>query len=192
MRVLLAVLAAAVLAAGCTGDADPVSTAPAPSQAAAVLPGCPAQGQQSTSATALPDLQLPCLGAADGAPGLPLQRLTGRPTVLTLWASWCGPCREELPAFARLSTDAGAALRVVGIASQDVQGNSVSYAADNALPFPSLQDRSGDLGRALRRRGLPLTVLVTADGSVAQVYQGAPLTDSTLRALVRDALGVDV
>ena len=65
--------------------------------------GCPPLGQQSTAATALPDLELPCLGSAGGsAPALPLRRLTGTPTVLNLWASWCAPCREELPALARL------------------------------------------------------------------------------------------
>jgi thiol-disulfide isomerase/thioredoxin len=189
--VLPAVLAAAVLAAGCTGSPAPPPAATGQA-AVAVRPGCSASGPQSTSPTALPDLSLPCLGAAGGAAGVPLRRLTGRPTVLNLWASWCTPCREELPAFARLSTDAGPALRVVGIASLDIPANSVAYAADTALPFPSLQDRSGDLGQQLKRRGLPVTVLVAADGSVARIYQGPPLTDSTLRALVRDALGVDV
>ena len=44
----------------------------------------------------------------------------------------------------------------------------------------------------LRRNGLPVTVLVRADGAVAYVYQGAPLTDTTLRELVQDRLGVHV
>ena len=192
----LAVGLVAALVAGCTGDpGDPTGSggsAAAGSARAALLPGCPAQGVQSTSATALPDLQLPCLGAVDGAPGLPLRRLTGRPTVLNLWASWCAPCRQELPALSRLSRDAGSRLRVIGIASQDRPGDATAFAADAGLPFPSLQDPTGDLGRALRRRGLPLTVLLAADGSVMEVYQGRPLTDATLRALVRDELGVDV
>jgi thiol-disulfide isomerase/thioredoxin len=149
-------------------------------------------GRPTTAASALPDLSLSCLGAADGAAAVPLRRLTGRPMVINLWASWCGPCRAELPALARLSKDAGARLRVLGVASLDVPGNSLSFAADNALPFPSLQDIDGDLGRDLRKRGLPVTVLVKADGSVADVYQGQPLTDATLRALVRDMLGIDV
>jgi thiol-disulfide isomerase/thioredoxin len=137
----------------------------------------------------LPDLALPCL---NGSGSVPLRRVTGTPTVLNLWASWCGPCKEELPAFAALSRGAGAKLRVLGVASLDVPGNSVSFAADTGLPFPSVQDRDGQLGRDLRTRGLPATVLVTADGSVADVYQGRPLTDASLRALVRDKLGVHV
>jgi cytochrome c biogenesis protein CcmG, thiol:disulfide interchange protein DsbE len=188
VRVLLALLAAGLLAAGCTPDSTPDHATP-PTGQAFVLPGCPAQAPQSTSPTALPDLSLPCLG---GAGEIPLRRLTGTPTVLNLWASWCAPCKEELPAFSRLSTAARGKLRIVGVASKDVPGRSVDYAGRTGMSFPSLQDESGDLLRALRRTGLPATVLLTADGSVADVYQGAPLTDTTLRALVKDKLGVDV
>jgi thiol-disulfide isomerase/thioredoxin len=191
-RVAGSVLVVGVLLAGCTGGGGEPVPAASGSARAVLVKGCSADGQQSTAAAGLPDLALPCLGAADGEATVPLRRLTGRPLVLNLWASWCPPCREELPAFARLSADAGARLRVVGVASQDVPANSVAYAADAGLPFASLQDRAGDLGRALGRRGLPVTVLVTADGTVARVYQGPPLTDATLRALVRDTLRVDV
>lgn len=187
MRALGAVLLAVALAAGCAADDDPAP--PAPTQAVAELAGCPTPGGPSTAAKALPDLTLPCLGAGGT---VPLRRLTGTPMVVNLWASWCGPCREELPAFARLDQDAGSRLRVLGVASQDIPANSVAYAGDNRLPFPSLEDRAGDLLRGLQRRGLPVTAFVAADGAVAHLYQGPPLTDSTLRALVRDKLGVDV
>jgi thiol-disulfide isomerase/thioredoxin len=188
---LLALLAALVLA-GCTGD-DP-GPAPARGEAGAVVTaGCPALGPQSTAATALPDLELPCLGSAGGsAPPLPLRRLTGTPTVLNLWASWCPPCREELPAFARLHREGAGKVRVIGVASQDRPGTALTYAAEQELPFGSLDDSDGRLARALGRPGLPVTLFLTADGAVAGVHQGPPLTDSTLRALVREKLGVDV
>ena len=179
------------LVAGCTSSDDTPSHATPPSLRAYVLPGCQTStGPQSTSPTALPDLELPCLGG--GSAETPLRRLTGRPTVLNLWASWCPPCKEELPAFARLSTAARGKVQVVGVATKDIPGRSVEYAGQTGLPFPSLQDEPGSLLRSLRRVGLPVTVLLTADGSVADVYQGQPLTDSTLRALVKDKLGVDV
>jgi len=189
-RAVWAVLVIAVLAAACTSTASPAT----PSSSAGtepVLAACPAPGAPA-AADALPDLSLPCLGAAEGAATVPLRRLTGRPMVVNLWASWCGPCREELPALARLSRAAGDRLRVIGVASLDVPANSISFASESRLPFPSLQDRDGDLERGLRRNGLPVTVLVRADGAVAYVYQGAPLTDATLRELVQDRLGVHV
>jgi cytochrome c biogenesis protein CcmG/thiol:disulfide interchange protein DsbE len=189
-RAAWAVLAIAALAAACTSNASPAT----PSSSAGtepVLAACPAPGAPA-GAGGMPDLSLPCLGAAEGAATVPLRRLTGRPMVVNLWASWCGPCREELPALARLSRAAGDRLRVIGVASLDVPANSISFASDSRLPFPSLQDRDGDLERGLRRNGLPVTVLVRADGAVAYVYQGAPLTDTTLRELIQDRLGVHV
>ena len=189
IRPVWAVVAIAVLAAACARASPATPSSSAGTEP--VLAACPAPGAPAT-ADALPDLSLPCLGAAEGAATVPLRRLTGRPMVVNLWASWCGPCREELPALARLSRTAGDRLRVVGVASLDVPANSVSFAADNRLPFPSLQDRDGDLERGLRRNGLPVTVLVRPGGTVAYVYQGAPLTDTTLRELVRDKLGVHV
>lgn len=196
-RAVAAAAAMLVSTAGCMGgDPEPAASAtPAAGSArAAVGPGCPGPlGPQATAPTPLPDLELGCLGPPAGAaPVVPLRRLTGKPTVLNLWASWCTPCRQELPAFARLHEDAGGKLRVLGVASRDRPGAAVSYAMDSGLPFPSLVDESGDLGRGLRRAALPVTVLVGADGAVVDVYQGPPLTDTTLRALVRDELGVDV
>ena len=182
------VLAAVLLAAGCTGDEEPRIGTP-PEQAASQLAACPAPGEPATVPTALPDLELPCLG---GGPAVSLRRLTGTPTVVNLWASWCPPCREELPALSRLQADAAGKVRVVGIASLDTTANSAAYAEGGALPFPSLEDRTGDLGKALRRRGLPVTLFLAADGTLAHTYQGPPLTDATLRTLVRDELGVDV
>ncbi len=188
IRLVWAAVAMALLA-GCMSTAAPDAS---PSGGGSVLAACPAPGARATAGYALPDLSLPCLGGAGDAATVPLRRLTGRPMVVNLWASWCGPCRAELPALARLSRTAGGRLRVVGVASLDVPANSASFAADNRLPFPSLQDRDGDLERGLRRNGLPVTVLVRTEGTIAYVYQGAPLTDVTLRELVRDKLGVHV
>jgi cytochrome c biogenesis protein CcmG, thiol:disulfide interchange protein DsbE len=192
-RVVRAVALLAVLAAGCTAEPEPAPPSPRGEARAAVVVACPIPDRQSTAATALPDLELPCLGSAGGpAPPLPLRRLTGTPTVLNLWATWCAPCREELPALARLHRAGAGRVRVVGVASRDRPGAATAYAAQAQLPFGSLDDADGRLARALRRPGLPVTVFLTADGAVAEVYQGPPLTDRTLRTLVRDKLGVDV
>jgi cytochrome c biogenesis protein CcmG, thiol:disulfide interchange protein DsbE len=187
LRRAAAVLGIAALAlVGCTGDDEPSIATPPASSGTAVA--CFA-GSAATGPDLLPDLRLPCL---DGRGEVSLRALAGTPTVVNLWASWCGPCKDELPAFSRLSADAGGKLRVLGVASAEGPRAASTYAADASLPFPSLLDEDGALGRGLGRRGLPVTVLVDQDGRVREVYQGAPLTDETLRALVRDKLGVDV
>ncbi|HEX6755782.1 MAG TPA: TlpA disulfide reductase family protein [Mycobacteriales bacterium] len=188
MRWLGAALLALALA-GCTADAPRIAT---PATSAPAGPTCPAGGPAGRPAPgpdALPDLTLPCL-AGDGT--VALRSLAGTPTVLNLWASWCAPCKEELPALAALHSEAAGRLRILGVASSDRPAAAAAYAADARLPFPSLADQDGQLLRGLGRRGLPVTVLVGADGRVRAVYQGPPLTGAALRALVREKLGVDV
>jgi thiol-disulfide isomerase/thioredoxin len=191
-----ALAALVVAAAGCTSNsarstAAGGQTAPAtgglcvgaPGAGPTLAPGAPASGSP-----ALPDLTLPCLGGGD----LALRRLTGTPVVLNLWASWCAPCRTELPALQRLHAAAGGRLRVVGVDTEDTRTGGESIVTDLFLTFPHLRDDSGELLRAIRRPGLPVTVLVSADGRVVRVYSGAPLTDASLRTLVREQLGVRV
>lgn len=181
-------LVALVVLGGCGGGQEPSIARPPATGAGG--PACAvAAGPAAAGGTLLPDLTLPCL--AGGAP-VPLRRITGAPTVINLWGTWCRPCREELPVFGRLHTAAGDRLRVVGIATQDRPGAARSYAADAGLPFPSLIDEQGDVLRGVGRRTMPVTVLVAADGTVVEVYTGAPLTDASLRVLVKQKLGVDV
>jgi thiol-disulfide isomerase/thioredoxin len=148
--------------------------------------GQPGAGQPG-SGLELPELTLPCLGAGDP---VPLRQLAGTPAVLNLWASWCAPCRAELPAFQQAYAAAGGRLRVLGVATEDPPDRALALAADAGLHFASVVDETGKLRRALRRSALPVTVLVGADGRVAQVYAGPPLSYADLRRLVRAELGV--
>jgi thiol-disulfide isomerase/thioredoxin len=162
-------------------------------RAGAALRECPAAGApaaaQPAGQPALPDLTLPCLGA--GEP-VALRRLAGTPTVLNLWASWCAPCREELPAFQRLSGQAGNRLRVLGVVVEDPPARALSLAADLGVHFPNVLDETGQLKRAIGRPLLPSTVLLDAAGRVVQVYTGPPLRYDDLRRLVADRLRVAV
>jgi cytochrome c biogenesis protein CcmG/thiol:disulfide interchange protein DsbE len=112
--------------------------------------------------------------------------------VMNLWASWCGPCREELPSFEALSARAGGRLRVLGVASEDGTGQAAAFAGDAGIHFPSVVDETGRLLRAVGRRGLPVTLFVDRAGHVVDVYNGEPLTSADLRRKIRERLGVDV
>jgi cytochrome c biogenesis protein CcmG, thiol:disulfide interchange protein DsbE len=181
------VLAVGLLAACGHGSGAPATAAHAAGTAARLQP-CPTPAATASGADLLPDLTLPCLA---GGPDVPLRGLTGIPTVINLWASWCGPCREELPAFQRLSATAGGRLRVLGVAVEDPAGRALSFAADASVHFPSMLDETGRLLRDVGRKNMPTTLFVDAQGRVVEVYTGTPFTADTLTEHVRARLGVD-
>ena len=171
----------ALLLAGCSADstAHPPAAAASTSTAAAI-PGAPACEQlPATSAVpegdTLPQITLSCLGH----PGsdVALDHLTGRPTLVNLWATWCGPCREEMPllqdAFARY----GQQIRFLGVDTQDDPAAAASFAADLHVRYPQVVDPDGRLLDALGARGLPVALAVDANGRIVDRVVGQLSTD---------------
>jgi cytochrome c biogenesis protein CcmG, thiol:disulfide interchange protein DsbE len=138
---------------------------------------------------ALPDVELPCLG---GGRDVRLAGLDG-PVVLNVWASYCAPCREELPVLEQLHQAAGDDLTVLGVDYEDpAPGAALRLAADAGVTFPSVADPGADLRADLEIIALPQTVFVAADGSIVATER-RELTSFDLAAdLVREHLGVDV
>lgn len=166
----------------CSNLHEVVPTAPVPTSS-----GSPAKQSQS----ALPALVLPCLTGA--ATILDLRTVVGRPTLITLWASWCGPCRKELPAFQRIADRGGVV--VLGVNTEDDAKEAVAKLTQLHVTFPSVWDFPGRTLDALLksqpiRKALPITIFMRADGTLAKVYQGSGFTDSTLTAAVQTYLGV--
>jgi cytochrome c biogenesis protein CcmG, thiol:disulfide interchange protein DsbE len=178
--VLGAVLAAAL--AGCTADVQPPASPPSPFADCSALVAAP-----SGTAAKLPDLTLPCF---TGGRPVRLAALP-RPTVINLWASWCQPCRSELPAMQRLADRAGDRLRVVGVDTGDGRDAAASFGADTGVALPTLYDRDKALMNALGRSALPVTVFVDAAGRT-YVYNRPALDDAALARLVREHTGVTV
>ena len=186
---VLAALAAAVVLAGCgtSGSAD------APRQARFAGSGfaaCPSPTDEPVGTGGLPSAPLECMDGSGTR--MSLARRTGVPTVVNLWAPWCGPCAQELPAFQRLHADAGGRLLVLGVVTASDGTRSVEAAKDLHLSFPNVYDRDEVVLRGVGERTLPVTVFVGADGRVREVYRGGVLTDRALRTLVRTRLGLDV
>ncbi|OMQ13936.1 redoxin, partial [Modestobacter sp. VKM Ac-2676] len=123
---------------------------------------------------------------------LDLGRAQGTPTVVNLWASWCAPCREELPVVQELADTAGDQLRVLGVDSQDRAAAGASFADDAGVTLPTAYDEDGEVATALGLRGLPHTVFLAADGSVAHVQVGQVQSLAEFRELVAEHLGVQL
>lgn len=178
-------------AAGTPGASTPagpsltVSPPVSPSVSPSVAPTAEAAGPE------LPAETLPCLA---GGPDVPLRGLTGVPLVINLWATWCLPCRTELPAFqAAFARADPSELRILGVATEDPGlTRELSFAVDTGLHMPNLVDDKGKVAARIGVRGLPATLFVAPDGSLVHVYNGPPLTFSALRELVRTYLKVTI
>ena len=192
-RVAPAVLAAALALSACTGAAGDVelpSAAPAPAdaelRAEAGLEPCPQSPEADRPGERLPEPPLPCLGEG---PAVSLAGLSGAPTLVNLWASWCGPCIDELPALQAVH-GSGSGLRVVGVLTQDRPRQGLAAAAGLGVTFPSVVDDQGTVLRSLGLQALPATVFLRADGTVAHTYVGPALDAATARRLAAEHLGV--
>jgi thiol-disulfide isomerase/thioredoxin len=112
------------------------------------------------------------------------------PTVINLWASWCGPCREELPLVEQLAEAAGERVRVLTVNSEDGRPQATSFAADAGLTVPVAYDGEGKLAAAFGLRGLPQTLFVAADGTLTFTQVRAVASLAEFESLVADHLGV--
>ncbi len=182
---LVALLPACTASAddGGTTPAAPTTTWSAPLRACPDQPDEPAAGEQT-----LPAVELACPGGGT----LDLGRAPGVPTVVNLWASWCGPCREELPLVQQLADLAGDRVSVVGVISKDGIPQADSFATDAGATFPSAYDRDGRLMDELGVNVLPFTYLVDADGALVHTEVGPVASVEELRALVAEHLGVQL
>jgi thiol-disulfide isomerase/thioredoxin len=135
---------------------------------------------------ALPRLSLPCYTGRDA---VEIADLRG-PAVVNLWASWCGPCRSELPVLQRFADRTAGRVHVLGVVSGDTRSASASLARDLGVSFPAVFDPDQRLKRALRRPGMPLTLFVDARGRVAHLDESGALGPNALDRLAERHLGV--
>lgn len=107
--------------------------------------------------------------------------------MINLWASWCTPCREELPAFARLAAKPGAP-KVIGVVDTSTRAAAASTAEDLGVTFPTLFDETSRLNNSMGLGFVPATILVDAQGRITHIYRNVALNDETLGALVKSYL----
>lgn len=97
----------------------------------------------------------------------------GRPVVLNFWATWCAPCRLEMPELERARAEFGESGPAVLTVNQGESAEQVDAFFDEVgLTLPALLDSKGDVGAAYGAFFLPMTVIVDSDGVVAAIHRG--------------------
>jgi cytochrome c biogenesis protein CcmG/thiol:disulfide interchange protein DsbE len=151
-----------------------------------LLTGCSSESPKKAAvAEVLPDISLAAFGS--GRP-LDLGSLKG-PAVLSVWASWCGPCRKELPQFQAFSQKYAGKVRVVGVDFQDTRLDAArALIRETGVRYPLFADPGGKI----RARALPELILVDASGKVAYRQYVEIQSVAQLEQLVRTHLGADL
>jgi thiol-disulfide isomerase/thioredoxin len=114
-----------------------------------------------------------------------LTQYRGRVVVMNLWASWCPPCRAEMPDLQRLSQTFRGRLAIVGVNEGESPERARAFADALHIAFPIWIDDQQRYGRVYAALGLPTTVIVGRDGKVVRGFDGA-LAYPQMRAAVSD------
>ncbi len=106
-----------------------------------------------------------------------LRELRGTPVVVNYWATWCEPCKAEMPRLVAAHEKYKGRVAFLGIDVQDDPDAAVDFVRRYRMPFLSLADRGGDIRRKESILGLPVTQFYDADGDVAFVHNGEIRSD---------------
>ena len=110
-----------------------------------------------------------------------LSQFKGKPILLNFWATWCGPCREELPSMQRMHevSKKNGGFHIIAISIDRFNMKKVNqYAKDLNLSFPILVDPDRTVRKSYFIRGLPTSYLIDADGKLKGFISGARQWDS--------------
>jgi thiol-disulfide isomerase/thioredoxin len=123
-----------------------------------------------------------------------LSEYRGKPLLINVWASWCGPCRLEMGSLERLARRIGGRqFNIVGVSTDDDAGAALRFILQSGVTFDNYHDQKLTLENMLGASAIPLTVLVDAKGRVVLKVHGTRDWDSPESlALIAKALQVRI
>jgi len=142
--------------------------------AAGALPPAPAVGHPA------PDFTLTTAAGQT----FKLSELRGTPVVLNFWATWCPPCRAELPELQAASQRLAGQVAIVGVNQAEAPAEVQAFVEKLDLGFTIPLDQSADVSRLYRVRSLPTTFFIDRSGIIRQMQIG-PVTEATLKQLLK-------
>ncbi len=120
-----------------------------------------------------------------------LSKLQGKAVLINLWATWCPPCRAEMPAIQKLYDeykDRGLVVLAVNSTVQDDPFAIAPFIEEYRLTFPILLDETGEVSQAYQLRSLPSSYFIRRDGIINEVVIGGPMSEALLRTRIEDIL----
>jgi thiol-disulfide isomerase/thioredoxin len=131
---------------------------PAALAAPGIAPGAPAPG-----------FQLPSSGSGP----LALSDLKGQVVLINFWASWCGPCRQEMPVLEQLYRKyKPAGFTLLGVNVEPKSGDALGFLKSTPVSFPILFDTTSKVSTLYEVSGMPSTVILDRKGNVRYVHHG--------------------
>ncbi len=122
---------------------------------------------------------------------LSLFNLRGQVVLINLWASWCPPCRAEMPALDnvyRQYREAGFVVLGLNTTFQDSETDASIFVRTLGLEFPILLDRDGAVSRQYQLQALPTSYFVGRDGTIRDIVLGGSMTEATISTRIQSLL----
>ena len=122
------------------------------------------------------------LGGGRAAYEKRIESLRGYPVVVNVWASWCGPCRFEFPAFQRMSAKYGKRVAFLGVDLEDSDDAARTFLESHPVPYPSYTDPEEEIAEGLGDSRLPETAYYNREGELVYLKLGQYPSESDLEA----------
>lgn len=129
-----------------------------------------------------------------GGSSFTLLEQKGKVVLLNFWATWCGPCVGEMPAFEKLNNEYGQEVAVLAINCMEDKDTVNQFISDNSYTFPIAYDVDGAVSKKYPSDGIPYTLVIGKDGIVQKIYVGAADADAQYeeyKNAIESALGKD-
>lgn len=183
-RLLVVGVVALGVATGCASSAEVADFgAPPPEGTPAATAGAGSVHDVGAPAEVPPpDADLFPGGWEEAAAWIAREADAGRPSLVNIFASWCGPCEREMPMLIA-AADANPDIAFLGIDHLDRLEDGREFVDRLGVSFPTIHDLDGDVAAAVGARGMPTTVVFDADGVLVGRAVGE-LTESSLEQLL--------
>jgi cytochrome c biogenesis protein CcmG, thiol:disulfide interchange protein DsbE len=120
-----------------------------------------------------------------------LSELKGQAVLVNLWATWCLPCRAEMPTIEKMYQeykDRGLVVIAIDMTYQDNPSSVVPFSQELGLTFPILLDETGIVASAYQLRSLPSSFFIDRKGIIQEVIIGGPMSEALLRTRIEKIL----